>query len=86
MCLHEAATGLLTLYSPASSAVSGALFSKEAAALNRAVLPDWAEEDAPNATLCSVNNGISLSGCRRVVQGLRRALPSAPRSIYTSWT
>ena len=49
ICLLDAATGLLTLYSLASSVVTRAPFSIEAAALD---LSGWTEEDAPNAMQC----------------------------------
>ena len=54
------------LYSPASSVATRVPFSIGAAALNRTVLPGWAEEDAP-PTLCSVNNRNGFSRCSRVV-------------------
>lgn len=54
-------------------------FFIRAAALNRAVLPGWAEEDAPY--VMQFDDWISGWGCSRVVCGLRRALQSVPRNI-----
>ena len=52
ICLLEAGTRLLILCLPTRAAASRAPFSKEAAALNRAVLLNRAEESGANAMQC----------------------------------